>query len=394
MRKRHYAPVDGVSNIELFYDLIFVYCINVITQLILNAKGAFPSLETWVIYLFTFLVVLQVWCFTTLLINRYGDRSVADNVCLFVNMFLLYFLSNGIQTDWAKTAFTFNASWALILTNLLVHWFLKRHAYDNLDEDDHRIMGTVIVVITAELICVSAATFLKGTPGVVVTWIAMIISFVPFSAPPIYHRIFRNKPARFAHLAERCSLLAIVAFGETIVIIAAYMTSASSMAYPVLIFTLVVGLFLIYIFEHDNMLDHHLKTDGLSFTTLTAWMILIIGNLTVALEFMIMDNIAFLPKSMYLMVCLVLYLLTSFMLGRYNRPEFHWSPAYIAGRLSACAIIIAGAFITDFDPSVTLVIDNVAIWFALSHEWILYHRRTRLGMFGHSLGNTNEDEGE
>ena len=393
MRKRPYAPVDGVSNIELFYDLIFVYCISVITSLMHHVDGSFPNLETWVIYLFTFFVVLQVWAFTTLLINRYGDRSVADNVCLFVNMFLLYFLSTGIQTDWAETAFTFNASWALILANLVVHWTLKRFTYTNLDEDDHRVIGSVVGVLAFEFACATAAAFLQGTAGVIITWIAVIASTAVFTVPSIYRKIFRNKPARFAHLAERCSLLIIVAFGETVVTISSYIAETSSMIYPALVFALVVGLFLGYIFEHDNMLDHHRKTDGLSFTTLTIWMILIIGNLTVALEFMLMDHIAFLPKSIYLMVCLVLYLLTSFVLGRYNRPEFHWSNAYVAGRLGACLIIFVGAFAAGFDPTITLAIDVAAVWFALWHEWKLYHRNMRIIMFGSTLGLADE-EGE
>ena len=392
MRKRHYTPVEGVSNIELFYDLIFVYCISVITSLMHHVEGSFPTWETWVIYLFTFLVVLQVWFFTTLLINRYGDRSVSDNICLFFNMFLLYFLSTGVQTDWAETAFTFNASWALILTNLLVHWVIKLVSYDNLDEDDRGIMRTVITVLATELAFVTAAVFLEGMPGVIVTYIAIIFSFSAFSIPAFYRRIFRNKPAQFGHLAERCALLTIVAFGETVVTISSYMVTGLSMVYSALVFALVVGLFLIYIFEHDNMLDHHMKTDGLSFTSITVWMILIIGNLTVALEFMTMEHIAFLPKSIYLMMCLILYLLTSFMLGRYNRPEFHWSPAYIAGRFGVCALVFAGAFATDFDPTVTLVIDVIAVWFALWHEWLLYHRRMKLVMFGRSLGIEEDDE--
>ena len=33
MKKRPFVPAEGVSNIELFYDLIFVYCISVLTSL-------------------------------------------------------------------------------------------------------------------------------------------------------------------------------------------------------------------------------------------------------------------------------------------------------------------------------------------------------------------------
>ena len=392
MRKRHYAPVEGVSNIELFYDLIFVYCIGVVTSLMHHVEGSFPDGETWIIYLFTFLVVLQVWFYTTLLINRYGDRSASDNICLFINMFLLYFLSTGIQTEWAETAFTFNVSWALILANLLVNWAYKLLVYDNLDEDDRRIMVAVIAVIAVELAFVVAAALLEGTPGVIATYIAMIVSVGAFSLPGIFHRIFRNKPANFGHLAERCGLLTIVAFGETIVGIASFMVTGTSIVYPILIFTLVVGLFLIYIFEHDNMLDHHKKTDGLGFTAITIALIMIVGNLTVALEFMLDDGKAFLPKSIYLMLCLVLYLLMSFLLGRYNKPEFRWSDAYIAGRMGACAIIMVGALASDFNPVGCLVLNTAVVWFALWHEWLLYHRRMRLIMFGHTLGGNDDDD--
>ena len=147
-------------------------------------------------------------------------------------------------------------------------------------------MRTVITVLATELAFVTAAVFLEGTPRVIVTYIAIIFSFSAFSIPAFYRRIFRNKPAQFGHLAERCALLTIVAFGETIVTISSYMVTGLSMVYSALVFALVVGLFLIYIFEHDNMLDHHMATDGLSFTSVTVWMIMIIGNLTVALEFM------------------------------------------------------------------------------------------------------------
>ena len=159
-----------------------------------------------------------------------------------------------------------------------------------------------------------------------------------------------------------------------------------------LIFVLVVGLFLIYIFEHDNMLDHHMVTDGISFTAITAWIIVIIDNLTVALEFMSDARIAFLPKNIYCIVCLVLYLLTSFTLGRYHKPEFKWTTAYVAGRVGACAVIVAGALITDFDPKINLVIDTLAVWFALWHEGMLYRRSMKPGVVGASLGMAEDED--
>ncbi|MBQ3301090.1 MAG: hypothetical protein IJH04_02850, partial [Eggerthellaceae bacterium] len=89
--------------------------------------------------------------------------------------------------------------------------------------------------------------------------------------------------------------------------------------------------------------------------------------------------------------CLVLYLLTSFLLVRYNKPEFHYSGAYIAGRLSTCAFIVCVALFTNFDPLINLVCDTLAVYFALWHEWLLYHGRCGLVAFGHTLGMTDDE---
>ena len=157
------------------------------------------------------------------------------------------------------------------------------------------------------------------------------------------------------------------------------------------VFALVVGLFLIYIYERDNMTDHHKNTNGMVYLTITGWIILVIGNITVGLEYMPMEEVAFGPKSIYLASSLVLYLLTSFLLGFYNKSEYTYSAAYVAGRLSTCIFIVIVALVTNFDPLINLVCATIAIYFALWHEWLLYHNRSRIVAFGKSLGYTLED---
>ena len=386
LRKRPFVPAEGVSNVELFYDLIFVYCISVMTSLCHHVEG-FLDVGTWVIYMFSFLVVLQVWFDTTLLMNRYGDRSAIDNVCLFANMFLLYYMASGIHQEWAETRVTFNLSWALILVNVAACWLVKRHVYENLDEHDRAPMAHTAQVLLVQAAIALVAAFLPEHPSVVVSWVALLFGMVTWNRSSA----FRGREARFSHIAERCSLLAIVTFGETVVAISSYLVETSSVVYPLFVFALVVGLFLIYIYEHDNMIDHHGQSDGITFMTITAWFVVILGNLTVALEYMPNDRIAFVPKSVYLMACLVLYLLSSFLLGRYNKPEFHYSDLYVAGRLGTCAFIVLVGVATRFDPLVNLIADTAAVYFALWHEWLLYHRRMGLVAFGRCLGLTTED---
>ncbi len=387
MHKHTFKPVDGVSNIELFYDLIFVYCISVMTSLCHHVEGGFLDLATWLIFTFAYLAVLQVWFFTTLFMNRFGERSASDNLCLFVNMFLLYYMASGIQQDWASSARTFNLSWALILVNMAVHWELKRHVYDNLDAADLRMIRVTVVTLLAQAAIACAAAFLPFMPGVYASWAAVLLGGTVWG----WSGTYKAKSARFSHVAERCSLLTIIAFGEMVVSLTSYVSDSSNMIYPVLVFVLVVGLFLIYIFEHDNMLDHHHATDGMTYMTITSWLIICLGNITVALEYMTMPEVDLLPKSLYRSCFLVLYLLTSFALAHYNKPAFAISPTYRAGRVGACVALVVGGVASGFDPLASLVIDVAVVYFALWHEWHLYHSRIGLMAFGCSLGLSHDD---
>ena len=388
MRRRPFKPAEGVSNIELFYDLIFVYCISVVTSLCHHVEGGFMDLGTWIIYLFSFLVILQVWFYSTLLMNRYGDRSMPECVGLFVNMFLLYFLANGVRTDWHETSLSFNLTWAGILANLATQWLIKLRTYTNLDETDRGIMrGSAICLLVQAAMAVVAA-FLPDRPSEIASWATLLFGMSVWGQAPVY----RRKPARFSHVAERCSLLTIIAFGEMVVGISTYMVGMSSIWYPIGVFALVVGLFLIYIFEHDHMLDHHAQTDGMTYMTISSWLIVVIGNLTVAVEYMPMGEVSLLPKSIYLSACLILYLLTSFLLGMYNRPEYRYSKKYSIGRIAACIFIAIVGVATSFDPAIGLGCHVAAVWATFAYEWVLWRRRSKCEALGRSVGLQSDDE--
>ena len=373
MRKRSLIPVDSVSNIELFYDLIFVFCISVTTSMCHHVHGDFLDLHTWGSFIFVYLVILQIWFFTTLLLNRYGDRSASENICLFINMFLLYSLANAISTDVAEGSFfTFHISWALILLNLVIHWASKLVRYDNLTKDDELIIRWNIATLCIQLTLLLVAELMPKDVQVNVTWVALAVGAITWFQPATSD----CKPSRFSHIAERCALLVIIAFGEMIVAVSSYMTTSVPLHFSIFVFALVVGLFLIYIFEHDNMLDHHRKTSGIAFININIWVIVILGNLTVALEYMPDDDIARIPKSIMLCACLVTYLLTSFLLGRYNKPEFRYPRSYIVGRIIICLVIVGVAVATNYDPWTNLVCDTAAVYAALLHEYALYRKRS------------------
>ncbi|MDO4536838.1 MAG: low temperature requirement protein A, partial [Coriobacteriales bacterium] len=392
MLKRDFKPAEGVSNIELFYDLIFVYCISVVTSLCSDIPSGFFDHGTWIIYMFSLSVILQIWLLTTLLMNRYGDRSLPETAGLFINMFLLYFLANGVQTDWHETSMLFNLTWAGILLNLALQWFIKLRSYTNIDEDDRHIMTWSISCLLVQAGIAALAGFLPEMLSVATSWITLLFGMGVW----MHSGLFRKKSARFSHLTERCALLTIIAFGEMVVGISTYMMKMSSIWFPIGVFALAVGLFLIFIFEHDHMLNHHAHSHGMTYLTISTWLIVVISNFTVAVQYMPRTEIDAGPKNLYLAVCLVLYLLTSFLLSHFNKPEFRHSTRYVVGRVAVCIFILVMTFVTAHNPAFTLSCHVIAVYAAFAHEWILWYRGSRKAKanYGRSLGLDHERESD
>ena len=114
-----------VEYIELIYDLVFVYFIGRNNEILHHIDGGFFTVPTYLNYILGILVILQVWYFSTLYINRYGDNSYHNTLGLFINMYLIYYMANGTRVDWANYYTRYNIAWALILINLAVQYFFQ-----------------------------------------------------------------------------------------------------------------------------------------------------------------------------------------------------------------------------------------------------------------------------
>lgn len=374
MRRLAFRPATGVSNIELFYDLIFVYCISVITSLMHNPEGGFFSVETYALYAVDMLTILQVWFFTTFLQNRYGDGGAFDNVCLFINMFLMFFMAGCVGEGWRNSMLTWNLVWAFVLIDLAVHWGIKRVRYANLSDDDKRFMNRTILVLAVQAVIVLVAAFVPWEIG---QWISLVAFAFGWLAFVRGHRL-AGAAVRFDHLVERCSLLVIVTFGEMVVGIAGTINGGSDVIAAMLVFALVVGLFLVYFFHYDRMLDHEREDVGIGFMILTAGLVFVISNVTVALEYLPEHEVAAAPKSIYLAVGLCAYLALSLVLFRYNKIPFRLGGLVLASRVIACLLIAGVALIPGADTLTTLACDALIVWGALAVEYASYRTRREL----------------
>ena len=156
-----------------------------------------------------------------------------------------------------------------------------------------------------------------------------------------------------------------------------------------LVFALVVALFLVYFFHYDRILDHERQDVGIGFMVLTAGLVFVVSNVTVALEYLPEDGVSAAPKSIYLAAGLCAYLALSLFLFRYNKAPFRLSGVALASRIVACALIVGVSLIPGAGVVATLACDAAVVWGALGVEYASYRKRREL-----VSGGPSQEEGQ
>ena len=115
-----------VEYIELIYDLIFVYLVGRNNALLHTIENGFFTAPTYAPYIVATLVILQVWYFSSLFINRYGTNGRLEHIGIFINMYLLYYMAQGTRVDWQGYYTRYNVAWGLIVLNLAGMYLYRR----------------------------------------------------------------------------------------------------------------------------------------------------------------------------------------------------------------------------------------------------------------------------
>lgn len=359
-----------VEHIELFYDLIFVFCISKLTRLLEPMTEHFDDFTLLPTYLLLFMILLQIWILTTFLMNRYGYRHATDYLCIFINMFFLFFMADGIRTDWSADSFLrFHVAWALIMLNMALQFGYKLHRHECMDALDDRIIKRYMAILLTEggLAALCIPVFLITGKAATLVPLAVGILLIARSAG-----LFGKRPVHFDHLTERISLLVVITFGEMVVGITGYFTTSSKPFYGMMVFLVVFGLFLIYVFDYYNYLDRERRTAGIGFTLLNVPLIFGANNITMALEAMLTSDAGTWPKTLYLVISMLVYMLGFWGLIIYHKEEFRkdvnkrWLGLSIPGVFFLfCALILA----LHAEPAAGAALTVVMVYLILLLIW-------------------------
>lgn len=141
-----------VSMLELFYDLIFVYAISRITAMIHHpVNGALPFFS-YIEFVFVVIIVMQIWLYQALYINRFGQNRIIDAAGLLISMFAMTYLANNINTTWSKTFSVFNSAVLLIIANLIWQYIFGSCKHPWYDHDVRAFAITLILEFIVILI--------------------------------------------------------------------------------------------------------------------------------------------------------------------------------------------------------------------------------------------------
>ena len=370
-----------VEYIELIYDLIFVYLVGRNNALLHTLEGGFFSANTFFTYVISTLVILQVWYFSTLFINRYGGSTVSDHVGIFINMYLLYYMGNGTRGDWFGYYVSYNAAWGLILVNLACQYLRKLRRSGGIMPWEDRHLKYHIRLLLIQALLIFASIPLYNLTHRAFSWVVLVVGFL---AAALTERINALVPVNFEHLTERVMLYVVFTFGEMVVGIAEYFEGEfglSTVYFSLMAFLIVAGLFLSYGFLYNRVTDREFHTTGTVYMWLHILLILALNNLTVALEFMRMPEVREGAKNIFLVVSFLLYYLVILSLSLFAKEPYRVTPRALP-RLGAMAAAFAGAMAFCYRNGWVSIAVSVlyvyAVLFALYRHWKRAGRKSQL----------------
>ena len=352
-----------VEYVELVYDLIFVYLVSRNTSLLETTEGGFITMSVLLTYLASSMAILQIWYVGTLYINHYGDGSLREHLMLFVNMYMMYFMAEGIRKDWGPVYFRYNAAWSVILLNMALQFYLTGRKQT---EDIFRLhcrRYSVMLLIEAGIVIASIPIY-SYTGYAFSPWALVFAAILLLATRGVEGRL----PANFPHLAERVMLYIVFTFGEMVLGITGYFDdglSAETFYYSAMAFAIVVGLFSGYGHYYNHLMDPDTQTVGTDYMALHIVMLLALNNITVALIFMQRAWVLALPKTLFLVVSIFVYYLCLLATQKYAKYRIKRVGMFYGGFFAVFAVYAAAMLLTSRLPMLNIGLTAAFIYLQL-----------------------------
>ncbi|KYH03167.1 low temperature requirement protein A [Bradyrhizobium sp. DOA1] len=204
-----------VTNVELFFDLVFVFAVTQVSHTLLHHFTPLGAVHVAVL----FLAVWWVWVFTAWVTNWLNPELTPVRILLFAMMLGGLVLSTTIPTAFEGRGLWFAIAYATLQVGRTAFWmFATPHHRTAVRHNAIRILAWFSV---------SAVLWIAGglSQGETRLWLwiaAVIWEYIApaarFWVPKLGFSSVEAWAVEGAHMAERCSLFVIIALGEAIIV--------------------------------------------------------------------------------------------------------------------------------------------------------------------------------
>lgn len=381
--RNHGGGHAAVSNLELFFDLVYVFAVTQLSHLLLHDLSWLGALETAVL----FFAVWWAWMFTTWATNWIDPDRAVNRLVIGAVMVASLVMACALPEAFNDHAGQFAIGYVAVQLGRTLY---TSYAMGEWQRDSNTNMLRAAIWFAVAAIPWIAGVLVTDTALRLVCWIVALA--VEYTGPLAFFwvpGIGRSGPRDWvisgSHMAERCALFIIIALGEGLVMIGA--TYATAQAAPGLGWALLAafaGSFAMWWIYFDlgarrgaEHIASHTNPGLIARQAFTYWHIPIVAGiivLAVADELVLAHP---LEPSHFDFVLIVTAGMTSFLIGTMTFKKISsgrpWYPLSHAIGLWLTALLALFGLI--FHPSHlalsiagTIVFAIVALW-----EWVSFH---------------------
>jgi len=352
--------------LELFFDLVFVAVIGVVTHDLAHTHDGHIGAEQLIRFPLVFIPVWWIWMTHTLYANRFDKDNREHRLVSLVIMAIMVVWSTFVESSLGENFFYFATLYCVVrLILALLYWTAHKQNSSELAF----AKGLSVAIAVGALVSL-ASVLLEGYLKFVVFYLGIAIDvLLQFRLRDKLH----NKPIDRDHFVERIGLLAIIILGESVIAMVATLSHEHWNMFDVISAStgfLLIGMIWWIYFDSFPALERAAK--------LTTGNVLIYTHLLLCMGLLILANmirhtiLGDLDRSTFGLLAITG--LVFFYLGKqipywYAFPP--WRKAIISNTLICVSITVASTFLPKIEYSLIGMTFGMLVYVYLTFKRIL-----------------------
>jgi len=352
--------------LELFFDLVFVAVIGVVTHDLAHTHDGHIGAEQLIRFPLVFIPVWWIWMTHTLYANRFDKDNREHRLFSLAIMAIMVLLSTFAQTSLGKDFIWFAALYGFVRLMLaFLYWTAHRQ-----DKLELMFAKELSLAITFGALVSLSSVFIDGPLKFFIFYLGIVIDVL------LQIRLrdkLHNKPVDRTHFVERIGLLAIIILGESVIAMVASLSHEHWNTFDVISAAtgfLLIGMIWWIYFDSFPILERAKKlTTGnvLIYTHLLLCMgLLILANM---IRHTILGDVDQATFGLLAITGLVFFYLGKQIPYWYAFPP--WRKAIISNTLICVSITVASTFLPKIEYSLIGMTFGMLVYVYLTFKRII-----------------------